>query len=142
MRCKLLLLICLLYSYPGMKAMEGGPAGWEVLFDGKNTDKWRSINGGGDPSQGWVIKDGTLYVKEHAKGQDIITKETYGDFELVFDFNLTFGANSGIKYLVDEIKNNSTGKTEWNGMEYQIIDDYNHPEVKNHIFEKGYTEAL
>ena len=142
MRLKWLLAICLLCSYPGMKAMERGPGDWEVLFDGQHTDKWMGINGNGGPSGGWVVKDGTLCVKEHAKGQDIITKEVYGNFELVFDFKLTYGANSGIKYLVDEIKNNNTGKTEWNGMEYQIIDDYNHPEVKGHIFEKGSTAAL
>jgi len=144
MRYRLLLVAYLIGSCMGVKAQSGSkrPGGWEILFDGKSTDKWMGINGNGGPSGGWVIKDGSLCVKEHAKGQDIITKEAYSDFELVFDFNFTYGANSGIKYLVDEIKNNSTGKTEWNGMEYQIIDDYNHPEVKDHKHEKGSTASL
>ncbi|HTI90194.1 MAG TPA: DUF1080 domain-containing protein [Puia sp.] len=144
MRYILLLVLWLLHGYPDIKAQPGPekPGSWEVLFDGRNTDKWVGINGNRGPSGGWVVKDGTLCVKEHAKGQDIITKETYGNFELVFDFKLTYGANSGIKYLVDEIRNNSTGKKEWNGMEYQIIDDYNHPEVKDHKHEKGSTASL
>ncbi|HEX9512294.1 MAG TPA: DUF1080 domain-containing protein [Puia sp.] len=142
-KVRILLFICLLYSAQDLRAVKGRPpAGWEVLFDGKNIDKWISVNKDGSPSQGWAIEDGTLAVKEHKKGQDIITKETYGDFELVFDFKLTYSANSGIKYLVGEIKNNNTGKMDWNGPEYQIIDDYNHPEVKDHANDKGSTASL
>jgi len=116
--------------------------GWEVLFDGKNTDKWRGLNSDTFPSHGWAIEEGTLFVENHKKGEDIITREEYSNFELVFDFKLTYAANSGIKYFVGKIKNNNTGKIEWNGPEYQIIDDYNHPEVKNHKHEKGSTAAL
>ena len=123
-----------------MMAMEN--QGWEVLFDGKNTGKWRSLKTESFPSQRWEIKDGALVVKKHSKAQDIITKDVYNDFELVFDFKLTVGANSGIKYLVEKIKNNNTGTMEWNGPEYQIIDDNNHPAVKGHIDEKASTASL
>jgi hypothetical protein len=127
----------MLYGLPGTK-----PGNWEVLFDGTSLDKWRGVRNNGNPSQGWEIKDGACFVKEHDKGQDIITKDTYRDFELAFDFKLTFAANSGIKYLVGEIKNNSTGGMEWNGPEYQIIDDYNNPAVKDHAHEEGATASL
>ena len=137
---KTLLLICLLYVIPKMMAMENQR--WEVLFDGKNTDKWRSLKTETFPSQGWEIKDGALVVKNKSKAQDIITKEVYNDFELVFDFKLTVGANSGIKYLVEKIKNNDAGTMEWNGPEYQIIDDNNHPAVKGHVDEKASTASL
>ena len=40
-----------------------------------------------------------------------------------FDFNFTEGANSGIKY---GIGNNGPGL----GLEYQVIDDVNHPDAK------------
>lgn len=139
---KLILLTCLFYWLLGSGARVSGSGDWEVLFDGKNLDKWRSIHDNSTPSQGWEVKDGAMCVKAHEKGQEIITKDTYRDFELDFDFNLTLGANSGIKYLVGEIKNNSTGAMEWNGLEYQIIDDYNHPAVKNHAHEEGSTAAL
>ncbi|MEO8763877.1 MAG: DUF1080 domain-containing protein [Ginsengibacter sp.] len=115
---------------------------WEVLFDGKNTGKFRGVNSDTFPSNAWEIEGGTLFVKNHAKGADIITREEYSNFELFFDFKLTRTANSGIKYFVAEIKNNSTGTMMWGGPEYQIIDDYNHPAVKDHKDEKGSTAAL
>jgi hypothetical protein len=49
---------------------------------------------------------------------------------LVFEFNLTEGANSGVKYFVDTIKNGVNGSIMVNGPEYQIIDDYNYPGIK------------
>jgi|GEM_PF-119133 len=117
-------------SVPGVAQKEKSP-GWEMLFDGKNTDKWRSKNSETFPSDGWAIKDGALFLNKKGAG-DIITREKFRNFELDLDFNLTFGANSGVKYFVDEIKDSKTGDVVINGPEYQIIDDYNHPEVKNH----------
>ena len=105
--------------------------GWEILFDGKNTDKWRSKNGKTFPSDGWVIENGSLVLNKKGAG-DIITREKFSNFELDLDFNLTYGANSGVKYFVGEVKNEKTGKVSINGPEYQIIDDYSHPEVKDH----------
>ena len=105
--------------------------GWEILFDGKNTEKWRSKNSETFPSDGWVIDNGSLVLNEKGAG-DIITREKFSNFELDLDFNLTDKANSGVKYFVGEVKNEKTGKVSINGPEYQIIDDYNHPEVKNH----------
>lgn len=105
--------------------------GWEILFDGKNTDKWRSKNSDTFPSDGWLIQDGTLFLNKKGAG-DIITREKFSDFELQLNFKLTYGANSGVKYFVGELKNSRTRDVAINGPEYQIIDDYNHPEVKNH----------
>lgn len=115
---------------------------WETLFDGKHTDKWVAVGGSGFPNDVWEVKNGTLAVKDHKRGESIMTKETYDNFELVFDFKLTKAANSGIKYLVDKIKNNKTGKMVWNGPEYQIIDDYNNKYVKDHKHDIGSTAAL
>ena len=105
--------------------------GWEVLFNGKNTDKWRGVNSDSFPSAGWSIKDGSLFLNKTGSG-DIVTRDTYSNFELELEFNLTKGANSGIKYFVGKLRDKKTGKEVINGPEYQIIDDYNHPEVKNH----------
>jgi hypothetical protein len=116
--------------------------GWEILFDGKNTGKWRSVNSDTFPSSTWTIKQGTLFVDNHKKGEDIITRDEYHNFELVFDFKLTDTANSGIKYFVAKIRNNNTGMMEWNGPEYQIIDDYNHPEIKYQQQGKASTASL
>ena len=107
--------------------------GWQLLFDGKSMDAWTDTEGNGFPEKGWVIEDGVLTVLgsaegEHTGGGDIITKEQYGNFELSVDFNIPKGANSGIKYFV---VNNFPGQADnYLGLEYQIIDDENHPDAK------------
>lgn len=99
--------------------------GWEVLFDGTTMDKWRGKTQEQFPASGWKVENGLLFLESRAG--DIVTREKYGNFELVFEFNLTEKANSGIKYFVDEMVNSETGKSAINGPEYQIIDDYNYP---------------
>ena len=44
------------------------------------------------------------------------------------DFKLTKGANSGIKYFVDTDINKGPGSSI--GLEYQILDDENHPDAR------------
>lgn len=101
---------------------------WEDLFDGKDLSKWRSVKSEDFPSDAWIIEDGTLVLTQ--KGGDIITREKYGEFELVWDFKLTEGANSGIKYFVDTLAHQTSGEKVINGPEFQLIDDYKHPEIK------------
>lgn len=103
---------------------------WEILFDGTGVDKWRGKTEDEFPQKGWKIENGQLFLAEKGGG-DIITKETYSDFELVFQFNLTENANSGIKYFVGTIVNQETGSKMINGPEYQIIDDYNNIDIKD-----------
>jgi hypothetical protein len=102
---------------------------WESLFDGKSLDKWRKAAVDTAPNAGWIIDKGTLSATKGRKGGDIITRATYSSFELECEFNLTKASNSGIKYLVNSIKNQTTGKSSPMGIEYQIIDDNNYPEV-------------
>lgn len=106
---------------------------WELLFDGKTTDKWRGAKLTSFPTEGWTVTDGILSVAEtggaeSAAGGDIVTVEKYGDFELTVDYRLTEGANSGIKYYVDTELNKGEGSSI--GLEYQLLDDENHPDAK------------
>lgn len=79
------------------------------------------------PTAGWTIEDGVLTVKKEGdqRGGDIITKEQFSDFELVVDFRITGGANSGIKYFFVRYE-----KGGWLGLEYQIIDEETHPDAR------------
>lgn len=105
--------------------------GWELLFDGRDPSiRWRSVSGDRFPSEGWVAKDGILTLLPGRKGGDIITREQFADFELVFDFKLIDSANTGIKYFVAPLEN-AQGKVVLNGPEYQLIDDYKHASVIN-----------
>ncbi len=113
--------------------------GWEMLFDGKNTSKWRGQSNNKFPS-GWLLDHGRLSL-DNKEADALMTREKYSNFDLIFDFNLTPGSNSGVKYFVGELKDKRNGNITINGPEYQIIDDYNHPEVKNHIHDEGATAA-
>jgi hypothetical protein len=104
--------------------------GWEILFDGKDMERWRSAAKDTLPSSGWVIRNGELSVLSGRTGGDIVTRDTYSSFELTLEFKLTVSANSGIKYLVNKIQNAKTKKSSFMGLEYQIIDDFNYPAVK------------
>lgn len=109
-------------------------AGWKLLFDGKTSKGWRSAKASTFPTspKGWVIKDGILTIQatdgsESQNAGDIVTTGQYGAFELSFDFKLTRGANSGVKYFVT--LKEQTGLSAI-GLEYQILDDAVHPDAK------------
>lgn len=117
-------------------------AGWQLLWDGKSTEGWRSAKAEGFPAKGWSIKDGVLTVhdnggEESAVGGDIITRKRYANFELIADFKITKGANSGIKFFVQPGLSPIDKKTGQPvkvgsaiGTEFQILDDLNHPDAK------------
>ncbi|HHM21611.1 MAG TPA: DUF1080 domain-containing protein [Bacteroidetes bacterium] len=141
---------------PNTLSEEEKAAGWELLFDGKNTSKWRGYNKPAFPSVGWKIMDGTLAVEhsgteEAGHGGDIITKDKYENFELSVDFLLSDTANSGIFYRVVEVE----GEPIWhNAPEYQLLDDKRYAEmgITNlhftaanydlHPAEKDYTKPI
>ncbi len=107
--------------------------GWRLLWDGSTSNGWQSTKGTDFPASGWEMNDGVLSILgtdgEEATGPgDIITREQFSDFELVLDFKITEGANSGIKYFVDPNLNKGTGSAI--GCEFQILDDQNHPDAK------------
>ena len=106
--------------------------GVSMLWDGKTTNGWRGAHKNKFPESGWEIKDNVLSVlssagKEAANGGDIVTDKLYGAFICQFDFKLTEGANSGVKYFVTE--NESTEGSSI-GLEYQVLDDAKHPDAK------------
>jgi hypothetical protein len=107
--------------------------GWTLLWDGKTTAGWRGAKLDRFPATGWEIKDGVLSVlaaegRESAAGGDIVTVPTYKNFEVTVEFNITAGANSGIKYFVDTELNKGEGSSI--GCEFQILDDDVHPDAK------------
>ncbi len=103
---------------------------WQVLFNGKSTEAWRGFRRDSFPSKCWNEERGELKtIKDCDKADriDIITKDTYQDFELELEWRISPGSNSGIIYLVSENEDES-----WkSGPEMQVLDDDKHPDGKN-----------
>lgn len=109
--------------------------GHTLLWDGKTSTGWRGAYKENFPTAGWEIKDGTISVlksdgAEAAHGGDVVTDKEFGAFDLQFEFKLTEGANSGVKYFVTETEGNKGSAI---GLEYQILDDATHPDAKQGV---------
>ena len=110
-------------------------AGWRMLFDGQTFKGWRGLGYDSVPSAHWRIVDGSIMkiasgsVAKIADGQpasggDLMSIETFQDFELAWEFKLTEKANTGVKYNVSEefsLKNASNHAAL--GWEFQLQDD-------------------
>ena len=117
-------------------------AGWRLLWDGQTPAGWRTPRADRFPARGWEMTNGVLAVVpsgggESRGGGDIITQERFAQFELLVDFKITAGANSGIKYLVqpnlapiDRITGRPAPVGSAIGPEYQVLDDVRHPDAK------------
>lgn len=102
---------------PGGDASGPGPldrsAGWQSLLGGDLGLGWDFA-----AAPGWSREDGVLH--RHAGGGDLVHSAVLTDFELAFDWRVSRGGNSGVKYRV---RNRL-------GPEYQVLDDARHPDGK------------
>ena len=106
--------------------------GWVLLFDGKTNENWRGYQKEGFPEKGWVVEDGTIKVQKSGKGEaggggDIITLNTYKNFEFSVDWKVSEGGNSGIFYLAQEKPDQPIWKS---APEMQILDNDKHPDAR------------
>jgi hypothetical protein len=109
-------------------------SGWRLLFDGKTSRGWVGAYKETFPQTGWRIQNGVLTVlgsqgREGGVGGDIVTTDKYKAFDLSFEFKLTPGANSGVKYFVKLSPEEKTSGSAI-GLEYQLLDDSLHPDAK------------
>lgn len=126
----LLPVLLLIFQLPGLA---------QEAFD---SSIWRGIATDGFPSTGWTVQNKVLTLAAGRKGGDLITKEKYGDFDLQLEYKLAPLANTGIKYFVELLTSGTKKKVTGIGLEFQLIDDFNHPEVKGNKHPEGSTGAL
>ncbi len=115
-------------------------AGWTLLFDGTSFDGWTGLGRDSIPKGHWKILDGTIRKVESGEvptapdgqpleGGDIMTTDTYRDFELKLEWKASEGGNSGIKYNVsDSLSTTHEPQYAALGFEYQLLDDKRHPD--------------
>jgi hypothetical protein len=105
--------------------------GVKLLFNGKDFTGWRGVHADKMPEKRWAVQNGEINISPSdgsETGNDIVSTEQYGAFELTFDFKLTEGANSGVKYFVNEAF--ESGGKSGIGLEFQCLDDEKHPDAK------------
>ena len=100
------------------------------LLKDRSLSQWMLPNGNA-VEKGWQIEnDGTLHLS--GKGDNIVTRDEYQDFDLWFEFRIAEKGNSGIKYRVQKYGSALLG------CEYQIQDDSAFPNLPP----KHYTGSL
>lgn len=100
-------------------ATEEAGQGWRLLFDGVSLDQWRSYQQA-SLNDGWGIENGCL--ARLGWGGDIITRESFANFELSLEWRISDSGNSGIFVRGDEVG----GFMSRNGLEMQILDNAGH----------------
>lgn len=120
---------------PNLLTAADRSAGWRLLFDGTTLRGWRGLGYDSVPTAHWRVVDGAIEKiasgnvpkmpdGQPANGGDLMTVDTFRDFELAFEWKVTPGANSGVKYNVSEefsLANASNHAAL--GFEYQVLDD-------------------
>jgi len=110
-------------------------SGWKLLFDGKSLDQWRGYQNDSAPV-GWRADNGVI-VKD-SSAEDIVTRDSFANFELQMDWKLTQGGNAGIFYRGTE----EYDHVYWSAPEYQLLDDANAPDGASRLTSAGAAYGL
>src|SRR5689334_15290782 len=77
--------------------------GWKLLFDGKTYANWEDPTKRNPPGDSFVIEDGCLKSVRRAQiVEDLFTAQKFADFEFDFDWKISPGGNSGVKYRIQD----------------------------------------
>jgi hypothetical protein len=116
--------------------------GYIVLFDGQSFNGWRGYGRDDVPGK-WIIEDGCIKFNgagggeaQEADGGDLIFNHKFKNFELLLEWKISKGGNSGILYLAQEVETkDKDGKARLEPIyisspEFQLLDNENHPDAK------------
>ena len=132
------ILLLLFWAAPPLSAANAasdasGP--WRSLLQEDGAPAWRGWKEPGLPA-GWHVAGGVL--SKDGVVDDLVTNESFGDFELELEWKIGKGGNSGIFYRgtreYDHIY--------WSGPEYQLLDDANAPDGRSRLTAAAAAYAL
>lgn len=98
--------------------------GWQLLFNGEDMSEWRNFKKPG-LSEKWKVKGGVMYLTSRGGG-DILTRQSFKDFDLKLEWKISEAGNSGVFILADEIGSQIYS----NAPEVQILDNDKHSDNK------------
>jgi hypothetical protein len=111
-------------TVPNTLTPEEQAQGWKLLFDGRRLTGLKGVQRSDPLAAGWRIENGELNLPKEIRdmdrmtGGDLVTLETFWDFDFRFEWKATVSANGGVRYMLAQ----AIGQTPV-GLEYQIIDD-------------------
>lgn len=81
---------------------------WQPLFNGKNLNGWKKLNGNAE----FKVEDGAIVgvYKTDSPSTFLATKKNYGDFILEFEFKLDDTVNSGVQFRSESTKDFQKGR--------------------------------
>lgn len=104
---------------------------WITLFNGRDLENWKAFNA--DTITQWKVEDDALVFTpaegERSGSENLITEETFTNFELALDWKISEGGNSGVMWAVQEGEQYDEPYT--TGPEIQILDNERHPDAQN-----------
>jgi len=123
------------FDYPTVTmSAEERAVGYRPLFDGASLFGWRIYHGTG--TGGWKVEKGI--IERGTGGGDLVTTETFGNFDLRLEWKVAPGGNSGIIYRIDD----SGDATYMTGPEMQVLDDERHLDGKSRLTAAGAVYGL
>jgi hypothetical protein len=104
-------------------------------LEDRGASAWRGWQAEGLPA-GWHIARGVL--SKNGPVDDLVTNQSFGNFELELEWKMGRGGNSGLFYRgtreYDHIY--------WSAPEYQLLDDANAPDGRNRLTAAAAAYAL
>ncbi|SKB83714.1 protein of unknown function [Salegentibacter holothuriorum] len=117
---------------PDTTAMTSLEGSWQNLLNGENLENWKAFNADSISDQ-WQVKDGVLAFTpaegKRESTENLISKNSYTNFELSLEWKISEAGNSGIMWGVQESEEFS--EPYLTGPEIQILDNKLHPDAKN-----------
>ena len=89
-----------------------------------NATEWRAYREGEFPKNAWSVDGDVLHALAQAPRIDLISRERFGDFTLLFHWRLPRGGSTAVLCRVHE----DAGPATHSGPALQLLDDEHHPD--------------
>jgi hypothetical protein len=123
---KILLLIVLFAVKVNLYAQNDHK--WHYLFNSRSTNELRGYKMDSFPNA-WKIENGALVAQTDVPNVDLVSKDTYTNFDLTLEWAVSKAGNGGIFYNVQENSSHESGNgnsPNWlDNFEFQLLDDIN-----------------
>ena len=111
--------------------------GFEPMLASNDLSKFRGYKKE-EITPGWTVTDQVLHIDGVKRGDDIIIKEPYKNFDIRFEWKVAEAGNSGVFYHVG-LGDKAASKS---GIEYQVLDDEGHHDGQNPLTSAGSIYAM